>query len=99
MAEHFASGNWHVTKGKEQEFVERWTEFLGWTRATRPSLVEASLIRDESDPSHFVSFARFASAEERNAWKQSGGFMERFGACRALTEDFHGGDYHRAVAV
>jgi hypothetical protein len=26
MAEHYASGTWHVKQGKEEEFIERWTE-------------------------------------------------------------------------
>ena len=39
MDELFASGDWHVTAGSEDEFVQRWTEFLEWTRAEHPGLV------------------------------------------------------------
>jgi quinol monooxygenase YgiN len=99
MAKHFVSGNWHVTNGKEKEFLERWTEFLGWTRATHPSLVSASLIRDEADPGHFVSFAEWDDIAARDAWKNDPGFMERFGSCRALCEGFHGSNYQRLAAV
>jgi heme-degrading monooxygenase HmoA len=99
MADSFASGNWHVVQGKEEEFIERWTEFLQWTRSTQPALIGAGLIRDEGDPNHFVSFAQWADAPARNAWKNSEGFMERFSACRALCDDFKGSDYERIVTV
>jgi hypothetical protein len=32
----YASGNWRVTEGKEDEFIARWTEFLGWHERTCP---------------------------------------------------------------
>lgn len=99
MAEHFASGNWHVKKGNEEEFVERWKEFLQWTHDTQKSLVSANLIRDERDPSHFISFAEWGDSAARDAWRDEPGFAERFAACRALCEDFYGGDYGRAVSV
>jgi heme-degrading monooxygenase HmoA len=99
MAELFASGDWYVMKGKEEEFIENWTEFLQWTRATQPEMVAAALIRDEVDPSHFISFAQWDDAGARNAWKNSEGFMERFSACRSLCDDMRGGDYERIVTV
>lgn len=99
MTEPFASGDWHVTEGKEEEFVERWTAWLLWTRETQPSLVEVSLIQDQGDARHFISFARWKDTGAREAWKNSEGFMERFSACHALCEDFHGGDYERVVAI
>src|SRR5437867_4400278 len=99
MAEHFASGNWHVKKGKEKEFVERWTEFLQWSRKTQPALVTASLIGDESESSHFVSLAEWEDARTRAAWRQSPEFTKLFGACRDLCDDFYGSDYHRTVTI
>src|SRR5918999_218938 len=99
MGDHFASGNWQVSKGKEGEFVERWTEFLGWARETQPSQVSASLIRDDNDSSHFVSFAEWSDSAGRSAWRQDPGFAERLSACRSLCEDFYGGDYDRVVAI
>jgi heme-degrading monooxygenase HmoA len=99
VTEPFASGSWYVMQGKENEFVDRWTEFLTWTRKTQPALVEASLIRDEHDARHFISFARWQDAGARNAWKESPEFMERFTACRSLCEDFQASDYGRLVAI
>jgi heme-degrading monooxygenase HmoA len=98
MARHFASGNWHVTEGMEDEFVERWKEFLGWTRESQPALVNASLLRDEKDPAHFISFAEWSDAAGRDAWRQSPEFGQHFGACRSLCRDMSAGDYEWQVS-
>jgi len=99
MGEPMASGNWHVKEGKEQEFIERWQEFLGWTRDTQPGLVGASLMRDQADGAHFISDSEWKDADTRDAWRQEEGFAKGFAACRALCDDFYGGDYERVVAV
>jgi heme-degrading monooxygenase HmoA len=99
MEEPFASGSWHVTPGKAEEFITRWTEFLQWTRRTEPGLVSASLLRDNADPSHFVSFAQWNNAIARGSWKQSDGFMQRFTACRELCAAMGGSDYARVVEI
>jgi quinol monooxygenase YgiN len=99
MTETYASGDWHVIPGKEQEFTSRWAAFLEWTRATQPAMVKADLIQDENEPSHFISFAQWEDAEARDAWKNSEGFMQRFAACRSLCNEMRGGDYQRVVVV
>ena len=96
---HYASGNRHVIPGKEREFVERWTEFLQWTRSSHPALVSATLIREGTDEGHFVSFAQWHDTSARDAWKQDPAFMERFSACRSLCQDFYGSDYSRLVTI
>jgi heme-degrading monooxygenase HmoA len=99
MGEYFASGNWQVTKGKENEFVDRWTEFLQWTRETQPELVSVRLVRRTEDPSHFVSFADWESAAARTSWKETSGFQDHLMACRSLCDQFDGGDYDRVVEL
>lgn len=99
MTDAYASGNWHVQEGKEDTFVERWQDWLGWTRKTHPNLERARLIRDRGDPRHFVSFAEWEDAASRDAWKQSPEFAEKFGACRKLCDDFYGGDYDEAGSI
>lgn len=99
MTDYYASGTWQVTPGREEQFVQRWTEFLTWSRDTFPSLVEAHLLRDSSVPDHFVSFAAWSEPADRAAWKQSDGFAERFMACRALCDTMSGSDYEHLVAV
>lgn len=99
MADHYASGRWHVTEGSEELFVERWEEFLSWTRETQPALEQASLIRSTEDPRLFLSFAAWKDPGARNAWKQSEGFAKRFSACRELCDEFMGGDFEQEVRI
>jgi heme-degrading monooxygenase HmoA len=99
MAESYASGNWHVSEGSEEEFIQRWREFLEWTRDNADGFHEASLIRDDGDPRHFVSFARWDSAEAQAAWRSLPEFPQKMGACRHLCEEMTGGPYERVVAV
>lgn len=98
MTKAYASGNWHVGDGKESEFVDRWREFLGWTRENHPTLNWATLVRAEGDSSRFVSFAEWETSEARDAWKNSKDFMERFTACRELCDEFQGGDFTLAAS-
>ncbi|MEI8408950.1 MULTISPECIES: antibiotic biosynthesis monooxygenase family protein [unclassified Kribbella] len=99
MAEHYASGNWQVRAGREQEFVERWTEFLQWTRKDHPAMLTATLLRDGSVPGHYVSFAEWADEQSRTAWKESPDFTVHFAACRDLCEQMSGSDYEREVSI
>ena len=99
MADVYASGNWHVKKGKEKEFVERWSEFLQWTRKDHPAMQRAMLIQDEGDTSHFVSTSEWDSADAREAWKKSPAFAEKFGAAKALCEEMSSIDAQRRVTI
>lgn len=99
MSEEFASGNWCVSSGREEEFITRWLEFLEWTRKTVPGLRSARLIRDAEDHRHFISFADWDSAEALGRWRSLPGFAERLAACRDLCDDFRGSNYTVAAAV
>ena len=99
MGKAFASGTWHVAEGKEMEFVDRWTELLEWTNSTQPDLTVMRLLRDEKDPSHFVSIAEWPESSPRDAWKNVPEFMDFFSACRKLCDDFYGSDYEVAVSI
>jgi heme-degrading monooxygenase HmoA len=99
MNKPFASGRWVVMVGQESEFIRRWMEFLGWTRSSYKDLQSAQLILDNHNPRRFVSFAGWSSADALNQWRSSPGFAERFGACRALCDEFEGSDYTLAATV
>ncbi|MGW4898470.1 antibiotic biosynthesis monooxygenase family protein [Kitasatospora sp. NPDC004240] len=98
-ADYFASGSWHVLPGRAEEFVQRWTELLAWTRDEHDAFRSARLIRDLREPEHFVSFASWADPAALAAWREEPGFAERFGRCRDLCESMHGGGYALAAAV
>jgi heme-degrading monooxygenase HmoA len=97
--EHWASGNWTVTEGKEEEFIEAWRDWLRWSSQNIAGFVSATLIRDTDDPRHFVSFSPWQDGASRDAWKASAGFAEKIRAVQALCDDFRGGDYSLAASV
>jgi heme-degrading monooxygenase HmoA len=99
MNHPYASGNWVVSPGREKEFIERWTEFLVWTRASSAGLRSAHLIRDQEDPRHFISFADWENAEAMQAWRSLPDFARNLSACRALCDDFRGSTYTVAATV
>src|SRR5207245_10448105 len=98
-ADHYASGNCHVKAGKEGEFVERWTEFLQWTRKEQPGLQNAQLIQDSGDKGHFISTSQWDSTESRTAWKASPEFAKMFGAARDLCDEMSSIDGERRVTI
>jgi quinol monooxygenase YgiN len=99
MNSPYASGDWMVGAGSEEEFVKRWTEFLEWTRAAFSECRAAHLIQEAQNPRHFISFASWDSADALQRWRSRPEFAQKMGACRALCEDFRGGDYGLAAAV
>ena len=99
MNTDYASGTWYVKEGKEDVFVQRWREFLTWSRSTHPSMTSASLLQDRSLHGHFVSISEWTDAESRAAWKQTPEFQQLFGACAALCEKAKGADYDRVVTI
>jgi quinol monooxygenase YgiN len=99
MTEHYGSGTWDVREGHEAEFVQRWTEFITWSRSTHPEMLVASLLSDRSVPGHYVSFAEWSDPSARDAWKRTPEFAERFSACAALCANAKGADYDLVVTI
>jgi len=99
MAEYYSSGNWQVTAGREDEFVEKWTQFLQETRKNHAAMLVGTLLRDQTVPGHFVSIAEWADEASRATWKSSPEFAAGLGACKALCDTFTGSDYARAATI
>jgi heme-degrading monooxygenase HmoA len=96
--EHYASGNWLVYEGKEEEFVTRWKDWIGESTESVPGFGSARLIRSVASPRNFLSFSDWKSAESRDTWKASPEFARGMAACRELCEDFQGGDFTGVVS-
>jgi heme-degrading monooxygenase HmoA len=96
--ENWASGNWRVKEGNEEEFVKRWKEWLGWSSQNIPGFVSATLVRSTQDARHFVSFSAWQDAASRDAWKSSSGFAEQFPMVKDLCDEFEGGDCELVAA-
>ena len=99
MTDHYAAGTWHVAEGNHEDFVQRWTELLEWTRSEFPAMTQGMLIHDRNDAGHYFSFTGWEDPESRDAWKQSGEFKKRMGACVALCDRMVGSDYDLASSV
>src|SRR4029453_9772591 len=97
MADSYASGDWHVKAGNEEEFLARWREFLEWTRGTADGFGGAVLLRDSSDPNHFVSMAEWASAQAQEGWRSLPDFPQKLGACREVCDEMRGAPFERGI--
>jgi heme-degrading monooxygenase HmoA len=95
----FASGDWVVAQGKEDEFLRRWTEFLEWTKAEAPGLIEAHLLRDDQDPRHFLSLSEWSDEGSRDNWRSHADFRAHLDAARGLCDTFSNSDYALATEV
>lgn len=84
----YTSGVWHVKPGREDEFVDAWTEFARWTSEHVPGSRRAVLVRDVTDPRRFISFGPWESETAIAAWREMDGFRQRIGRIRDLLERF-----------
>ena len=94
----WASGRWQVKDGQAEEFVSRWSAWLGWTSDNIPGFRSATLLRSEDDPNRFTSISDWDDDASLKAWKTSAGFAERMGPVRELCDEFVGGDFDVAAS-
>lgn len=87
MAEVWSSGNWIVTAGREDEFVDAWREFAEWSAGAYGS-ARAWLLRDRERPNRFLSFGPWPSDEVIAEWRADPGFRDRIGRLRGLLDSF-----------
>ena len=99
MTGDYASGDWRVKEGSEDEFIARWHAWLSDSTKAVQGFGSARLLRDAEDPRHFVSFSDWADGAARDAWKASPGFATGLAGCRELCDDFQGADYSEAAIV
>ncbi|MGH2711834.1 MAG: antibiotic biosynthesis monooxygenase family protein [Actinomycetota bacterium] len=97
--EHYASGNWVVKEGSEEDFITRWKDWLTTSASKAPGFGSATLIRDILNPNHFISLSTWDDAKMRDTWKNSSEFAEGMARVRELTDSFSGGDYVVAIRV
>lgn len=76
MNQLYTTGTWTPYAGREDAFVEAWTEFAGWA-SSRPGAGVLSLTRDTREPGRFVSFGAWRTSEAVRAWKGGPEFRER----------------------
>lgn len=96
---YWSSGRWQVKEGNADEFIDRWREFLTWTKEENKGFLGARLIRDLRNPNSFVSFAAWQDLDSMRAWQSSPEFTKRFNTAYALCEDMQSGGYERVVEI
>lgn len=88
MTKPYTLGDWHVKVGSEEVFVAAWLEFAEWTSANFPDCTFAKLLRDESDPGHFVSVGPWSDTGAVTAWRGHPDFQVRVNHLRGMLESF-----------
>lgn len=85
----YTSGDWHIESGHEAQFVNTWHEFAQRSVEQYGSSIQATLLRDSDDPSHFVSFGAWPEQDMIAEWRGSAMFrdyMAKFDAMGATRQ-------------
>ena len=98
-SENYASGNWLVKSGDEDTFIDRWREWLTASSSGVDGFEGAHLLRSDDDKRRFVSYSEWRDTDARDEWHRSENFNEGFAACRALCDEFEGGDFTEVVHI
>lgn len=72
----YTTGTWTPNPGREDVFVEAWSEFAAWA-SSMPGAGRLRLVRDMNQPERFTSFGEWQTVEAVRAWKSSLDFRER----------------------
>ena len=93
----YTSGDWMVTSGKEDEFIAAWTAFARWANENAAGTISMRLIRDSSNPGHFVSYGEWESEQAVKEWRNTPAFAEEIAKVRAHCDNFQPSDYTLAA--
>jgi len=83
----YSSGEWLVQPGSEEEFIQRWTNFLQWSSDNAPGAVSSVLVRSAEEPRRFLSLGAWESQEALEAWREMPRMQELLGQCREVCEE------------
>lgn len=87
MESHYTHTTWRVKPGREDDFVERWAEWIDWSH--RQGLREhALLLRDAETPGTFLSFGPWENVDAVQAWRSLPGYHERVDRLREVLDEF-----------
>jgi heme-degrading monooxygenase HmoA len=87
MQTTYTHTTWHVQPGREEEFVERWRQWVDWSRRAGFE-AQALLLSDLESPQTFVSFGPWESATAVRNWRALPGYEERVARLSEVVESF-----------
>ena len=88
----YSSGEWLVSEGSEEEFIEAWASFIEWSLDNAPGAESFVLVRSTEKPRKFLSLGAWESQEAQEVWREMPRMQVMLGQCRALCDEF---DTHR----
>lgn len=94
----YTLGVWRVKPGEEEAFVAAWDALGQWT-LERGFDTHGTLVRDRDDPTRFVSFGPWRSAEDAERWRSDPGFAEHFAALERHLDSFEPGTYDVVMRI
>ena len=78
---------WRVKPGREDDFVDRWHEWIDWSH--RQGLRErAILLRDLESRNTFISYGPWENVSAVSSWRALPGYQERVEQLRETVETF-----------
>ena len=87
MTETYSHTTWKVKPGMEDEFVERWSEWVEWSHLQGLG-ARATLLRDVESPGTFISYGPWASFDAVKSWRGLSGYHERVARLQEVVESF-----------
>ncbi len=91
-------GEWEVRAGSEEEFVQRWNNFIEWSLENAPGAGSFVLVRSTEDPTKFISLGSWESQEARQAWREMPRHQELLDQRLELCEEFDSHPYTLAAS-
>jgi len=88
MSDVYTYADWVIREGREDEFVQAWTEFVDWSATETDAALGGLLLQDSSDPRRFISIGPWRSAEEAYEWFRRPDLEERSLPLREVAEKF-----------
>src|SRR5215212_4731935 len=78
----YSSAEWLVQAGSEDEFIQRWTNFLEWTLNNAAGAQSFVLVRSTEEPRKFLSLGAWENEEAQSAWREMPRMQEYFSQCQ-----------------
>ena len=88
MSTVYTYADWLIHDGRQDEFVEIWTEFVDWSAGETDAALGGLLLQDSSDPRRFISIGPWRSAPEAHEWFRRPDLEERSMRLREVAERF-----------